>query len=196
MEGCLERGGRFTLATDVDWYAAETRDVLAANGSFEAGTVTRIQPRGIKTKYERKWLDMGRDIYEVCAKKPACSISSAPIQKIQEERETMESSLTASASLNAESFRELVLSLKDDELDELKNRGYKVVFREAFFGTGMSALVKVISVDEGFEQHYRIKLVHSGGKLRAKVDSVGHPYKTPGVRASLRHVMRKIGAEF
>ncbi|MDR1472839.1 MAG: tRNA (guanosine(46)-N7)-methyltransferase TrmB [Synergistaceae bacterium] len=191
----LVLSGTFTLVTDVDWYAAETRDVFAAAGTYEAGPVTRIQPRGFSTKYERKWLGMGRDIYEVRAKKKKSAVRGTSTQKIREELETMESAeslLAATTALNEESFRDLVRSLEGNELE---NSDYKVVFREVFFGAGMSALVKVISIDEGFEQHYRVKIVHADGRLRAKTDSVGHPYRTPGVRASLRHVTRKTGAE-
>ncbi|MDR1916385.1 MAG: tRNA (guanosine(46)-N7)-methyltransferase TrmB [Synergistaceae bacterium] len=186
----LAADGTFTLTTDVDWYAEETRTVFSVK-SFETGPVVRIQPREYQTKYERKWLEMGRDIYEVCAKKNEFTLDSSHIQS--EEQKTVES-MESTDIFDAEKFRELVESLEDDSLDS-QNPDYRVVFREIFFGTDMSALIKVISIDEGFEQHYHLKLVQTKDKLRAKIDSVGHPYKTPGVRASLRHVMRKAGGE-
>jgi tRNA (guanine-N7-)-methyltransferase len=187
-------GGTFTLATDVDWYAAETMEAFGALPSFEVEPVVRVEhPRECGTKYERKWLEMGRDIYEVRARKNERAERGAPIQSGERETaELAELPLESSAALDAESFRDLALSLKNDTLE---GPGYRVVFREAFLGPDMSALVKIISVDEGFEQHYYLKLVHADGKLLAKVDSIGHPYRTPGVRASLRHVARKTGAE-
>jgi tRNA (guanine-N7-)-methyltransferase len=197
LDSRLLPGGVFTLRTDVGWYADETREAFDASPSFAAGPVARIHPRERGTKYERKWLEMGRDIYEVSARKNERAAADAPLQG--EERETAESaeltelSLESPVALDTEGFRDLALSLKGDTLED---RGYRVTFRDAFLGPDMSALVKIISVDEGFEQHYYLKLVLAGGKLRAKADSIGHPYRTPGVRASLRHVMRKTGAAF
>jgi hypothetical protein len=68
----------------------------------------------------------------------------------------------------------------------IRKDGYVVIFKELFMSGDDAALLSVISVDEGFEQHYYIKATRSGGETFAKLDAIGHPYRTPGVRASLR----------
>ncbi|MDR1884856.1 MAG: tRNA (guanosine(46)-N7)-methyltransferase TrmB, partial [Synergistaceae bacterium] len=61
-------GGTFTLATDVGWYAEETREIFAGCAGFEAETAEGVAGLGCGTKYERKWSSMGRDTHMVVAK--------------------------------------------------------------------------------------------------------------------------------
>jgi tRNA (guanine-N7-)-methyltransferase len=178
----LKIGGAFTLATDVEWFAHETRGFFAANTALSAGPVERIPARVCATKYERKWRSMGRDIFQTRAEKVA-------LCGVQTETTGDEGYMNELEIITARDAREKIASLEGESIE---TEGYKVIFREIFFGDG-SALAKVISVDEGFEQHYYIKITFQGGKPRARVDSVGYPYKTPGVRASLRYVADRMG---
>ena len=189
LRACLKTGGRFVLATDVDWYAEETAAVFAGNASFDAGGVLKNPSREYRTKYERKWLEMGRDTYLVEALKTGDGGMTVKETEAYREEDEVEAETTRSW----DEVGALLSSLRGDEIE---GAGYKVVFKDAFLSGNDAALVLAIAVDEGFEQHYYIKIVRTGGVLRGKVDSVGHPYRTPGVRASLRHVMRKTGARF
>lgn len=186
MSGCLAPGGSFTLATDVDWYAEETREVFTANDDFETGPVLKNPEREYHTKYERKWIEMGRDTYMVTARKKE-GVAAVGTQE--------EGSMPLEMDENVDigEARDAILSLKGDVAE---GPDYRVVFREVFFAGDGAALVMAISVDEGFEQHFYLRLIPTKDGLRGKVDSVGHPYRTPGVRASLKHVMKKIGAKF
>lgn len=187
IAGSLKHGGSFTLATDVDWYAAETHAVFAASDDFEVGETCKNPVREYITKYERKWMQMGRDTYMVRARKTA-SDTKRVMDMGNEHMECVETAAGASSS-----FRERVLSVCGETLE---GKGYKVVFREAYFAPDDAALVLTIAVDEGFEQHYYLKLIPANGVVRGKVDAVGHPYRTPGVRASIRHLMQAITAKF
>lgn len=189
MNACLVPGGSFTLATDVDWYAEETRAVFAASGDFETGPVQVNPERDYHTKYERKWIEMGRDTYMVAARKK----EGSAVLEIGRETGEPEAPLEMDGNMDIEDAREAISSLKGDTVE---GPDYRVVFREVFFAGDGAALVMAISVDEGFEQHYYLRVVPTARGLRGKVDSVGHPYRTPGVRASLRHVMAKVGAKF
>lgn len=189
MSGCLARGGSFTLATDVGWYAEQTREVFASDVRFETAAVTKNPDREYHTKYERKWLEMGRDTYMVTARKIDGGAAMEHSREDGADRDEFEINVNTGAS----DVRAAVLSLKGETLDA---PDYHVVFREIFFAEDGSALITTISADEGFEQHFHLRLIPTAGGLRGKVDSVGHPYRTPGVRASLRHVMKKLGARF
>lgn len=189
MAGCLTPGGAFTLATDVDWYAEQTREVFAANADFETGPVLRNPPaRECRTKYERKWIEMGRDTYMVTARKKE---GTAAVKGADEDRS--DEPLEMDAGIRMDDARGAILSL---EGDNLTGPDYRVVFREVFLARDGEALAMVVAVDEGFEQHFYLRVTPTKDGLRGKVDSVGHPYRTPGVRASLKHVMEKIGARF
>lgn len=184
----LSGGGRFTLATDVDWYAQETRDVFAAHAAFETGPVVRNPEREYLTKYERKWREMGRDTYKLTAAKTHPPATHDAIPADEGDELSMEIRCD-----DAKQTNEALASIKGDILE---GRDYKVMFKEVFQAADGTALILVISVDEGFEQHYYLKLIRSGETLRGKVDAVGHPYRTPAVRASIRHLMQKLGAKF
>lgn len=190
MAFCLANSGAFTLATDVDWYAEETREAFDAHDSFDCGPVSKNPAREYLTKYERKWREMGRDTYMVTAvKKESDDDGGISVDDIPEGDMSIEAELPAGVA----TLREALTSLKGDEI---AGESFKALFREVFFADDDAALISVISVDEGFEQHYYLKVVRSGGVLRGKVDSIGHPYRTPGVRASLRHVVKKAGVRF
>lgn len=189
MNVCLAQGGSFTLATDVDWYAEQTREVFASDGRFETTEVAKNPDREYHTKYERKWLEMGRDTYMTTARK----IKEVSAVNHPGEGKTGCDSLETDVNTDMKSARAAILSLKGETLD---SPDYHVVFREIFFSEDGTALVTTISTDEGFEQHFHLRLIPASGGLRGKVDSVGHPYRTPGVRASLRHVIKKLGARF
>ncbi|MDR1966740.1 MAG: tRNA (guanosine(46)-N7)-methyltransferase TrmB [Synergistaceae bacterium] len=180
----LAHGGTFKLTTDVGWYAEQTRRAFAECGAFDAAPVACNPISGCRTKYERKWRGMGRDIYELVAAKIAPARTHFAHEGDDGPMEELEAPLRGSRDFSAD-----ILSLAGDVVE---GPDYRAVFREVFLSEGDAALVKVISVDEGFEQHYYLKIIYSEGKLRARADSVGHPYKTPAVRESLKHVMRKL----
>jgi tRNA (guanine-N7-)-methyltransferase len=73
---------------------------------------------------------------------------------------------------------------------------YAIIFRELFFSDNGSALLSVITVDEGFEQHFFVRAIPGASGARGKIDPTGHPYKTPGVRAALRRIAKRTGIVF
>ncbi|MDR3332836.1 MAG: methyltransferase domain-containing protein [Synergistaceae bacterium] len=180
----LAAGGTFTLATDVGWYAEETREIFAASGLFEVSPVLVNPERDYATKYERKWRAMGRDTYMTTARKTAESggdgVNAADDLPLEEE-------LTTPARGD---IGDRAMSLMGEEIS---GPGYRVIFREVFSSMdGETLLVMAISVDEGFEQHYYIRMTPAANVVKCRTDPVGSPYRTPGVRASLRYVARKI----
>jgi tRNA (guanine-N7-)-methyltransferase len=185
---CLETEGSFTLATDVEWYANETRDVFAANGNFDTSPVERNQKRDYITKYERKWRELGLDTFVTKAVK----VTGESFEEADEEEAN---DLITEINLDRGAL-DLRSRLSPVVGETLKENGYAVIYRELFLSDDGSALISVISVDEGFEQHYYIKVVQAGGEARGKIDPVGKPYRTPGVRASLKHVARIAGVKF
>ena len=182
----LSPGGRFLLATDVDWYAEETRSVFCDNGAFGVGCVQLNPVREFSTKYERKWLEMGRSIYTLEVVK---KMNNAEIENSEQNVPELEhDSCTPAGDLHS-----LLAPLNRETLS---GRDYRVIFSDVYFGSDSGALIKTISVDDGFEQHYFIRVAQSGDVLRGKLETVGHPYITPGVRASLRYLTAKTGVKF
>ncbi|MDR1510729.1 MAG: tRNA (guanosine(46)-N7)-methyltransferase TrmB [Synergistaceae bacterium] len=188
LASVLIPGGSFALSTDVDWYALGARDIFERCAAFEAGPVDLSGSRGAETKYGRKWLAMGRDIYTLRAVKTENAYRAPGIIYADESFDEME----ISVDKKPKNLRERTFALKGDVVD---GKEYKVVFLDVFEDDGKEALVRTISVDEGFEQRYYLKIAQKGDKLLVKTDSVGCPYKTPGVRASLKYAARKLASE-
>ncbi len=67
------------------------------------------------------------------------------------------------------------------------------VFREAFLSEEGVGLLLVITADEGFEQHFYLKVLPHHRGVTIKVDSVGHPYRTPAMRAALLRALAEAG---
>ena len=82
------------------------------------------------------------------------------------------------------SVKEVIDSLKDCEGEGVGGRGHWV-FRDAFLSDCGVGLLLVITADEGFEQHFYLKVIPNPRGVTIKVDSVGHPYRTPAMRAAL-----------
>jgi tRNA (guanine-N7-)-methyltransferase len=187
IRSLLKVGGSFTLATDVGWYADDARGTFSSFDNLEVSQVARNPERDYLTKYERKWMRMGRDTYMVTAKK--ITGDSAGILNEGEETARM-----IGSEPEAPGSRETLLQAKGQVLRE---RNYTVIFRDIFFSDDGTALVSVISVDEGFEQRYYVKVIVSeGGAARGKLDSIGSPYRTPGVRGSMKFLTRTAGVIF
>jgi tRNA (guanine-N7-)-methyltransferase len=178
----LETGGTFSLATDVGWYADKTRDIFASDAIFETGPVVTNGDRDYATKYERKWRTMGRDTYMVTARKTGQSTDSHENDHQADGPDWIDAQARGG-------FRERIASLVGETV---KGRGYMTIFREAFFSEAGDALIMTISIDEGFEQHYHLRLTPTPDGVRCKLDPVGHPYMTPGVRASVRYAAKMV----
>ncbi|MDR1514529.1 MAG: tRNA (guanosine(46)-N7)-methyltransferase TrmB [Synergistaceae bacterium] len=189
--GRLALGGTFTLATDVEWYAEQTREAFLSNGSFSADPVERNPARDYVTKYERKWREMGRETFVTKA------IKTAEIPGEETGREGDGTPETAADQVNPNiDGLDLRRELSRITGTIIRKDEYVVIFKEIFTSGSDAALISVISADEGFEQHYYIKVVHSGSQWIGKLDSIGCPYRTPGVRASLRYLSKAAGIKF
>lgn len=177
----LKVGGAFELATDVDWYAAETKNAFSKNGSFEVGEVLLNPFRECVTKYERKWKSMGKDTFAVIA------------QKCTEVPRADRAGEAWGMSVEIAHQGEIGKILEQLRGKEIAGRDFRGFFRDVFIGEDGTALIRIIALDEGFEQHFFIRIMPTQHGIQAKVDSVGLPYRTPGVRACFKEVLSLLG---
>lgn len=186
LELMLARGGAFRLATDVDWYADETAAMLAARGTFDVSRPDAVG-RQAMTKYERKWHAMGRTTYEVEAIKRGGGAGMTEHDEMTDE--------VAAPAVRA-TWSEALASMRAMQGEELSGDGWNVVYKEVYTAAAEVALMLVITVDDGFEQHFYIKAATSAGAVRGKVDAVGRPYRTPAVREAIRTLASRAGIVF
>lgn len=186
LEYLLLPEGVFELATDVDWYAEETAGVFSSYGSFEVFPTILNPDRPYVTKYERKWKAMGKDTWLLTVKKN-CRLMETP------EKED-----DWPMGFESEYVPDVKVFLKKLENNEGEGSGGtgRWVFRDSFVSEYGVGLILVITADEGFEQHFYIKAIPNGrGGVTVKMDSVGHPYRTPAVRGALLRALAAAEAE-
>ena len=85
-------------------------------------------------------------------------------------------------------LEDLLAGIKDSEGRGVGGNGHWV-FRETFISDSGVGLILVITTDDGFEQHFYLKVIPGSRGYKIKVDSVGHPYRTPAMRAALHHAL-------
>lgn len=175
MERLIAPGGAFELATDVEWYAREASDAFSAAQSFNVDIFEKNPVRPYLTKYERKWKAMGKDTWRMVARREGQAFK---------ETECEEDWPVEYGADTKKSVRELAADLKGREGRAADGSGHWV-FRDAFISDDDAALMLVITADEGFEQHFYIKILGNPHGVTVKVDSVGHPFRTPSMRAAL-----------
>lgn len=181
----IVRGGSFELATDVDWYAEEAAETISAPGVFQADPIEVDPKRPYITKYERKWRAMGKSTWHLVLHKTGKY--NDPIMEDNDWQMEMECE-------SLMKLEDVLLKIKDAEGKGVGGRGHWV-FRETFVSDSGVGLVLVITTDDGFEQHFYLKVIPGRNGFKIKVDSVGHPYRTPAMRAALHYALAASGAK-
>lgn len=171
----LEPDGTFELATDVDWYAEQAAQSITGSGSFEKVKFEINPERPYVTKYERKWKAMGKDTWGLVLRKNG-KINAG-------ECEEGDWPMEAETETN-KSITELLQKIKGASGTGTDGSGHWV-FRDTYVSADGVGLALVITADEGFEQHFYLKFIENRRGITVKVDSVGHPYRTPSMRSAL-----------
>jgi len=181
LSGYLRPMGVFCLATDVDWYAESAVEFFSAEPGFQVIERTVNPEREYLTKYERKWKREGRDTFSVQVR----YVGGAPSAPEEELKIYPEEDLFMEVGFG----RELEGSIRSLRDRKGGTEGHMFVFRDVFAGEDGCFLVSAITVDQGFEQHFYVRIYPKGGGYGVKLDPVGHPYRTPAVRMALKEAM-------
>ncbi len=185
MAYLIAPGGYFELATDVDWYAQETAETFSSSPHFEADRIEKDPKRPYLTKYERKWRAMGKSTWRLVLHKR----TQYTVAEIEDDGWTTEMECESKMKLE-----DLLAGIKDAEGRGVGEKGHWV-FRETFISDSGVGLVLVITTDDGFEQHFYLKVIPGRNGFKIKVDSVGHPYRTPAMRAALHYALAAADAK-
>ncbi|MFN6991909.1 MAG: tRNA (guanosine(46)-N7)-methyltransferase TrmB [Fervidobacterium sp.] len=178
LSNVLVDNGVFELATDVEWYAKQTIAMATQENFFEVIQFTENLDREIKTRYEQKWIKYGRNIYVVQLKKIKHKEIERLIGGIHEMPHTK-------CKINKEKLNELNGKVFKDKDKVVVVKG---VYKSQ---TNDSYIVKVISSDGEFQQHYYLTIYLEDEKCDdcnswiIKLDSASNPYRTPAVKWSV-----------
>ncbi len=175
LANVLETSGKFELTTDVDWYALVAKETALETGCFEVENYVVNPDREVKTKYEKKWLEQGKDIYSLVLKK----IKSKEISRMLGGIQPMPH---AKGNFDVEKLGFLIdKTFKNDKKDLVfVIKGvYKALDKNAY-------IIKVVSSDAGYQQQYYLVVYNeSEDNWIIKLDSSSNPFRTPAVKWSV-----------
>ena len=176
----LEDGGIFELMTDDERYSKEVYEKLTESGLFKVHEVEVNKDRGLRTRYERKWIEMGRKTFLIKAEK---------VRKASVERLTW----------GEEEVHVRIEKVDEGKIRELAGKVFKgrndrvFVVKDVFISPdGDGASFRIISSDKGFQQHYYAILEKRKDFWLLKLDSTCHPYRTPAVKWSIYKIAEEI----
>lgn len=178
LAAVLEQEGVFELATDVEWFAREMIDTLNETLSFSLVEFTVNPDRLLKTRYERKWLAQGREIYLLRAKK---------IRNFTIER-----------TVTGELPHAKLKRVNTDKLFKIKGQIWQeddkvVVIKDVYQNLDLDNwLVLTYSSDGDFQQHYYILITRKDDGFLVKLDSTTVPFRTPAVKWSVYRIAEEI----
>ncbi len=178
----LRMGCRFELATDEAWYAREVAQVLGDHVALNLSSFDVNRRRPVTTKYERKWLAEGKDIFilefEKCS---TCSVERIVSGRSDEMHVTVD---RENLDLTALAARELGISGGEG--------GVRWAFGNVYSDGERTWLVRAVTSDDGYQQQMYLRVLLREQGALVKVDGVCVPYLTPAVRQAVHDLAGRL----
>ena len=192
LAAVLKMGGVFELFTDEEWYAAEVQKNLSGHEALSVSCETNPS-RSVTTKYERKWLAMGKTITRLAAVKT---------KKFTVARRTWEFGWSEEGAMHVKTGKPLpanglaFLSRTSGARDGTRWT-FKSYYTAGYNTTGdytpcKKFLVETIASDDEFEQRCYLKVVERDGDTMVKLDGTAKVFLTPAVRFALEDLARRL----
>lgn len=169
----LNNGGVFELVTDQFWFAQDTHLLFLESSFFEMKDLEKNPNRSVKTKYEKKWLEDGCEIYKVYCKKKNNNI----IHRILENDEM------PNYIIKKEISSRQIKQLKDFE--HFKDKELFVVKEIYTDFAQKSYLLRVITQDNDYRQTFYIVITRNNYNWVVKLDDAFSVYRTPAVKMAI-----------
>ncbi len=188
LAAILKIGGIFEMATDEGWYADEVEQILGAHPALKLADRRLNFRRDITTKYERRWLGMGKDIHHLYIEKTAPW--NVP-RTVEGGLEQMHVRIAPALPVSLELLNNTVTGGEGLAVGKGSTDSHWA-FRGGFCGADGTLLEETICTDSGYEQKFYIKIVCRSECTLVKLDGVFQPYLTPSVRFAIEDAARRI----
>lgn len=169
LAGSLAMEGTFEIFTDDPDYAREVAEELPSHPALFLESSILNPEREIRTKYERKWREQGKDLFLLRFRKKEPFFNVAQKKEEKEVHAFLEALCPDFSDMNR---------LSGVEGGSSSTRW---VFRESFMGPSGVILLEAITSDEGFRQTFFFRIIPRGEGCLVKVDSPSRPFKTEAV---------------
>ncbi|MBQ3645299.1 MAG: tRNA (guanosine(46)-N7)-methyltransferase TrmB [Synergistaceae bacterium] len=178
LAAVLKVGGVFEMLTDDEDYAEEVKRVLGSHEALETKNFEINPSREITTKYERKWLEEGKNIFR---------ITFIKTKKFTVTRRTsQEMHIKINHELDAEKISELKNVFGKDE----KNNSFWKFGKN--FTDGEKYLLETLTSDDEFEQKFYINISPREEGFLIRLDKTSDAFLTPAVRSALNDAAMKL----
>lgn len=175
LASVLRLGGEFELATDEEWYAEEVGKVLGGHPSLELSSFDVNRRRKITTKYERKWLEQGKDTFTlVFTKRDTCTVHRTVEGRLEDMHVAIDGEKV---------FLEALTGPSMDVSGGVE--GTHWTLGKIYHNGDDVWIVQTITSDEGYEQKFYLKVVKRGRGVLVRIDEASSPYLTPAVRGAV-----------
>lgn len=177
LAAVLKIGGVFEMLTDDEEYSREVREVLGSHEALELCGYEVNPVRTITTKYERKWLEEGRNIYRVKFRKAKA--------------------FTAERRTDQDMHIKIRRNVGAEDISALKNvsgKGNKSFWKFGRCFAGENAyLLETLTSDDEFEQKFYIHIApREDGYILLRLDKSANAFLTPAVRSALNDAAHRL----
>ncbi len=171
----LKKGGFFELCTDEEWYGLEVREGMIAHPHLEE-TAWQVDPiRPIRTKYERRWLEMGKSIYLSRVEKETCAAGGDPHYPGRAE--------DVHVRVQRKGQSESVL--KELFGREEKDGTSLWIYKRSYSDEGKCRILETVTMDGDFEQKFFLLIVEGEDDCLVKIAPYSTPFLTPAVKGAV-----------
>ena len=176
LAAVLKTGGVFEMLTDDEAYSLEVKNILGNHEALKLSGYEINPVRAITTKYERKWLEEGRNIYRVTfTKTKAFTIE----RRICEEMHIKINNIAGEKEISA---------LRSIEGKDASKKAFWKFGRA--FTDGETFLLETLTSDDEFMQEFYITIIPREGGSLLRLDKTAKAFLTPAVRGALTDASR------
>ena len=188
LAAVLKIGGVFEMVSDDEDYSREVWKILGAHEALEAEEFLINPEREITTKYERKWLEQGKNIFKLTFKK----IKSFTVER----RTSQEMHIKIKRKINKndiDSLKNISGKAGGPLTDEKENKNAKTFWKFGKnFTDGERFLLETLTSDDEFEQKFYINISPRDEGFLIRLDKTSSAFLTPAVQAALNDVADRL----
>lgn len=176
LAAVLKFGGEFVMISDDETYSREVWNILGGHEALTAEDFTVNPEREITTKYERKWLEEGRNIYRVSFRKTGAFTVTRRVE----------------GDMHIKIARQ-VTQLDIESLRNIEGKKEKSFWKFGYsFTDGKIFLLEALTSDDEFEQKFYIHIAPKDDGFLLRLDKTTLAFLTPGVRCALNDAAERL----
>lgn len=178
LAAVLKFGGIFEMLTDDEEYSLEVQKVLSNHEALEAVSYEVNPIRTITTKYERKWLSEGKNIFRLRFRK--------------------RKAFTALRRNSQNMHIKIKRNITREDIESLKNISGNDNGKKSFwkfgrvFTDGTRFLLETLTSDDEFEQKFYISISPKEEGFIIRPDKTADAFLTPSVRNALEDAAQRL----